>query len=105
MGTTIREKRIQSRGSAAVKKEKIKMDNVRYVEKLFSVLDTSKCDSLNSSDRVPARVLFKYERGSCAGGFSLTSSSIGEEAGRKILSWLRANADPDQFCCGLQSFE
>jgi hypothetical protein len=88
-------------GSLAVKKEKNKMDNRRHVEKALSVLETSKCDFLSPSERVPARVLFKYEGGSSSGGFSLISPFVSEDTGQRILSWLRMNADPEEFGCGL----
>jgi hypothetical protein len=81
------------------------MDGRRHVEKVLSVLDTNKCGFFTPSDRVPARVLFKYESGTDEGGFSLVPSFASEEIARRILSWLRANADPEQFGCGLNQAE
>jgi hypothetical protein len=81
------------------------MDNGRHVEKAFSVLNTKKCNFLIPSDLAPQIVLFMYERGAPDGGFKLISPLINKETGLKILSWLQANADPDEFGCGIQQAE
>ena len=86
---------------AAVEKEKIKMDDRRHVERVLSVLETGRCGIFNASDRVPQRVIFRYEGGDLGGGYSLVTDFANEKASRRILTWLRANADPDAFGCGL----
>ncbi len=86
---------------AAAGKEENKMDDIRHVEKVFSVLETNKCGFTAFSETVPARVLFKYEGGTVDGGFSLIGSFANKETSDRILSWLRANADPAKFGCGL----
>jgi hypothetical protein len=89
------------RGSAAATKEK-KMDNGRHVERALSVLTSNQCKFLIPSDPAPRTILFMYEKGAPDGGFRLISPVVSKEAGHKILSWLRANADPDEFGCGIQ---
>lgn len=87
--------------SAPAEREKTKMDERKHVERVMSVLETGKCGLFNPSDPVPGRVVFKYE----GGGYSLVSDFANEEVSRRILSWLRANADPDAYGCGLDCSE
>jgi hypothetical protein len=81
------------------------MDHGRHVEKALSVLSIHQCKFPISLEPVPKTVLFMYERGAPDGGFRLISPFVNKEAAVKILSWLRANADPDEFGCGIQQAE
>ncbi len=81
------------------------MDNGRHVERALSVLNINKCNFPPSPELAPKTILFMYERGAPDGGFRLISPLVNKEAGLKILSWLRANADPDEFGCGIQQAE
>jgi len=81
------------------------MEHERHVEKALSVLNIHRCNFPILLEPVPKTVLFMYERGAPDGGFRLISPLVSKKAGLKILSWLRANADPDEFGCGIQQAE
>ena len=81
------------------------MDERKQVERVMSVVETGKCGLFKPSDTVPRRVVFRYEEGGPDGGYSLVSDFANEEDSRRILSWLRANADPDAYGCGLRQTE
>lgn len=95
----------ERRGQAAAEKEKGEMEERKHVERVMSVLETEKCGLFELSDLVPRKVVFRYEEGGPDGGYSLVSNFDNEEDSRRILSWLRANADPDAYGCGLRHSE
>jgi hypothetical protein len=79
------------------------MASRRFVNSMLSVFDLEIAETLNSSRRITARVIFEYNRRTGLRSFRILSPGIPRSTASKLIAWLEKNVDPEDIELGLES--
>jgi hypothetical protein len=79
------------------------MDNIRMVQKLFSIFDIMNYRSILLPYRSTIRVLFEYDIEEDRRDFTILSKDIPEETRKLLIEMLKDNISSDRIINGLDS--
>ena len=79
------------------------MASRRFVNDMLSVFDLEIAETLDSSRKITARVIFEYNRRTGLRSFRILSPGIPRTIASKLIAWLEKNVDPENIELGLES--
>jgi hypothetical protein len=79
------------------------MASRRFVNDMLSVFDLEIAETLDSSRKITARVIFEYNRRTGLRSFRILSPGIPRTIASKLIAWLEKNVDPEDIELGLES--
>ena len=78
------------------------MASRRFVNNMLSVFDLEIAETLDSSRKITARVIFEYNRRTGLRSFRILSPGIPRSIASKLIMWLEKNVDPEDIEFGFE---